>query len=38
MGVGLRSVAAVAEKHGGSLDFQRENNIYKTSVILMTDR
>ena len=38
MGVGLGSVAAVAEKHDGSLDFRQENGVYKTSVILMTNR
>lgn len=38
LGVGLGSVAAVAEKHDGSLDFRQENGVYKTSVILMTNR
>lgn len=38
MGVGLKSVRAVAEKYGGSMDFRRENGVYKTSVILLADR
>ncbi|MGL6200069.1 MAG: sensor histidine kinase [Lachnospiraceae bacterium] len=35
LGVGLRSVQAVAEKWGGSLKLTREGDIYKTSVIMM---
>ena len=38
MGVGMKSVRAVAEKYGGSLDFRREGGIYKTSVILLASR
>lgn len=38
MGVGLRSVRAVVEKHGGSLDFRKEDGVYKTSVILLAVR
>lgn len=35
LGVGLNSVRAVAEKYGGTLNFCRENGIYKTSVMLL---
>ena len=37
-GIGLVSVAAVAEKHGGAARFTQENGVYKTSVLLMTGK
>lgn len=34
-GIGLRSVQAVTDKWGGTLEFGCEDGVYKTSVILM---
>ena len=36
LGIGLRSVRAVADRHGGSLTFERVGDVYKTSVMLMS--